>query len=55
MRKKVSPSNFVEIFGFIFVHGSLDATEASVVIVVQDGWYFETSELIVVQEPASHG
>jgi len=52
MRGKVSPSNFVEIFSLIFVHGTLDSAEASIMIVVQGGWYFEIPDLTVVQEPA---
>jgi len=52
VRRRISPSNFIEVFGFVIVHGTLDSTEASIVIVVQDGWYFEISDLMVVQESA---
>jgi len=42
----------VEIFSLIVIHGTLDATEASVAIVEQDGWYVEISNRTVAQEPA---
>jgi len=51
---RVSPSNFVKIFGFAVVHGALDATEASVLIIEQDGWYFESPDRTVVQEPGPY-
>ena len=45
----------MEIFGFLIVHGALDATETSLVIIEQDRWYSEIFDLPVVQDPASYG
>ena len=45
----------MKILGFVIVQGALDAAEASVVIVEQDGWDFKTSNRAVIQKPASQG
>jgi len=45
----------VEIFGFIVVHGTLDATKGPVAVVEEDGWYFEIANHTIVQEPTQQG
>jgi len=46
----------MEIFGFTIVHGALDATKVSLVVIEQDRWYFGGSDhATVIQEPGSYG
>jgi len=43
----------VEVFSFVVVHGTLDATEVSIMVVEEDGWYFEIAHHTIVQESKS--
>lgn len=51
--QRISPSNFVEIIGFVVVDSALNAVEGPIVTVVQDGWNFEVAHETIVQKPGT--